>query len=596
MKESRRRATVKAVAIAALAGVSTLAFTGTSSAQVSWERLVNPEPENWLTYSGNLAGWRFSELDQINRGNAGELEVKYIFTLLGETNSSELGGTEESAILADGGHLFVADALHRVYRFDATSGNMAVPLWMYDPVLTKSRTARGVALFDDGVFVATNDTRLIRLNAETGEVVWETVATADPVDPYGTPSPDTQGFTTEPMVVHTAGGANMVIQGESTGGQRGTISYVVAANADTGELAWRWYAIPFPGEPGHETWEDDWGAWKTGGGGVWSHPTFDPGTNLIYHGTGDAFPTFDPAFRPGDNLFTASTVALNADTGALEWYFQYVPNESWDYDQPGTRMLYDDPDGNLVVGLFARSGHFYVHDADDGLIQNVYAYTDVNWTAGIDEKTGLPIDYDPTSNRQYYAGITVERGETAGAVCPNPFQTGVALDPPSYDPNTRTGYLAFAEGCWGDITLNSWPDENEARERGGVNRVGQAAGAGIEVGDPTNPTVFTIAAFNVDTGERLAEFRDPDEDSQNRTGTLVTAGGLLVAGTNTGDVLVLDSATMETLWTFNVGTELSAPFSTWSVGGEQYIGVIAGGNGTGLQQQTAIGVVFGLRD
>jgi alcohol dehydrogenase (cytochrome c) len=596
MKRKRKSVVAKSVSVAALAGVAALAFPGVSSAQVSWDRLLNPEPENWLLYGGNLGGWRYSALDQINRDNAGDLEVKYIFTLLGESNTSELGDSEESVILADNGTLYTADGLNRAYAFDVSSGNAAVPLWMYDPVITKSRTERGLALFDDGVFINTNDTRLIRLNADTGEVVWETVATAQPVDPYGTPSPDTQGFTTEPIVVHTAAGNNMVIQGESTGGQQGTISYVVAANADTGELTWRWYSIPFPGEPGHETWEDDWDAWKTGGGGVWSHATFDPNTNLIFHGTGDAFPTFDPAFRPGDNLFTASTIALDADTGDLVWYFQVVPNESWDFDQPGTRMLYPDQSGNLVAGMFSRAGFYYVHDAATGAIENVFGFTDVTWTAGVDDKTGLPIDYDPTTNRQHYAGVTVERGETTGEVCPNPFQTGVALDPPAFDPNTRIAYLQFTEGCLGEIALNTWPNEDEARAEQGLNRIGNPAGAGIGIDAPANPAVYTIAAYNVDTGERVAEFKDPEEVNQGTTGTLATAGGLIIAGTHTGDVQVFDSSNMELLWTFNVGAELNAPFSTWSVDGNQYFGVIAGGNGNGLQQQTAIGVVFGLRD
>ena len=464
------------------------------------------------------------------------MEVKYIFAIQGESNSSELGGTEESVILVDNGTLYTADTLNRVFAFDVSSGRAAVPLWNFDPAITKSRTTRGVALLDDGVFLATNDTRLIRISAETGELVWDTVATAMPVEPYGTPSPDTQGFTTEPLVLRTAGGVNVVVQGESTGGQRGTISYVVAADADSGELLWRTFTVPFPGEPGFETWECDWGCWKTGGAGVWSHGTFDPATNLIYHGTGDAFPTFDPEFRPGDNLFAASTIALDADTGAMVWYFQHVPNESWDFDQPSTRMLYDGADGTAITGVFTRSGHYYTFDRNDGtFIAAPQWATTVNWTAGIDDKTGLPVDYDPNGGVQRYAGVSPTRGEQVGDSCPQWNGGPAALNPPAFDPVSRIAYLQVADGCLGATTLTGWPDEGEAAAAEGVNRVGQAAGAQAQRETPTQPPVYSIYAFNVDTGERVAEFADPEEaDPVGRTGTLVTAGGLVIAGTNSG--------------------------------------------------------------
>jgi len=583
------------VALAALAGVSALA-TPAFAADVTWERLLNPEPENWLSYSGNLSGWRYSPLDQINKDNVGDLEVAYMFSIGGRATGGTLGCTEEGAILAVDGNLITVDCWARIMRFDVSSGNAAVPLWRYDPEITKARTQRGVALLDDGVFIGTNDTRMVRVDADTGEVVWEVVATA-PTDPtYGTPSPDTQGFTTEPIALHSAAGKNVVIQGESTGGQQGTISYVAAWDADNGDFMWRWYAIPFPGEPGHETWEDDHEAWRTGGGGVWSHPTFDPATNLVYHGTGDAFPTFDPQFRPGDNLFTASTVALDADTGALVWYVQHVPNEQWDFDQPATRMLIDGPDGTPAAAQFGRGGFLYVMNRTNGAMINATGYTPVNWTAGVDAKTGLPIDYVPGAGVQQYAGVGPRRGETTGDSCPTWSNGPQATNPSSFDPVRRVFYLQFAEGCLGGASLTAWPDEEATRAANGLNRIGQGAGATVQRTPPAVRPVYTILAVDADTGERLAVWADPTESVQAYTGVTNTAGGLAIAGTSTGDVQFFDADTLEMLFNFNVGAEVSAPPSTWSVNGTQYVGMIVGGNGNGLYQRSAMGVVFALGD
>lgn len=582
------------VAAALLAGVASVA-TPASAADVTFERLVNPEPENWLLYGGNYSGWRHSALDQINQDNAGDLVVKYIFSIGGRADGGTLGCLEEGVILAVDGTLYTVDCYARIMAWNASSGAAAVPLWRYDPEITKARTQRGVALMDDGVFIGTNDTRMIRVNAATGEVVWEVQAAAAPDPTYGTPSPDTQGFTTEPLAVMTAGGLKLVVQGELTGGQSGTISWVGAWDQGTGDLAWRTFTIPFPGEPGHETWADDHQAWRTGGAGVWSHGTFDPMTNLVYHGTGDAMPSFDPAFRPGDNLYSASTIALDADTGDLTWYFQIVPNEQWDFDQPTTRMLYDAADAVPGVMTFARSGHFYTQDRRDGTILNVVEFQDATWTAGIDAKTGIPIDYVPGAGVQTYAGVGPVRGQTTGNSCPQWNTSATALNPPSFDPDRRLAYLQFGEGCVGGATLTAWPDEAEARATNGLSRLGQGAGTTVDRTPPAVPTVYTVAAYNVDTGERVATFTSPDDNATPYGGVLTTAGGVAMAGTLDGDVRVFNSENLEVLYTFNIGMEVGAPFSTWAVDGQQYFGVVGGGNGNGLQRRSATAVVFGLR-
>src|SRR5438477_808649 len=171
--------------------------------------------------------------------------------------------------------------------------------------------------------------------------------------------------------------------GESSGGQLGTRSWVGAWDVNDGKLAWRTFTIPAPGEPGSESWKDNHNAWRIGGGGVWQTASYDPATNLLYYGTGDAYPSFDPEFRPGDNLFTASTIALDADTGKITWYFQETPNEHWDFDTPSPKMLYDatiNGEARKVVANFSRNGFFYTLDRASGQFLRADQYQEkVTW-------------------------------------------------------------------------------------------------------------------------------------------------------------------------------------------------------------------------
>ena len=356
--------------IALVTGALPVIASQALAADVTPERLTNTaaEPQNWLMIHRDYDNSRHSPLNQINRDTIKNLELKYTFSIGGRTTGGTLRGKEESTPLVDDGFMYVTDTWSRVMKFDVRSGKEAIPLWRYDPKIRVSRTTRGLAMYGNAVVLSTYDARIIALNRDNGEVLWEINAMA-PMDPNtGTPS-KTQAFSGAPLTIKTKGGRELVVQGESTGGSLGTRSWIGGFDVKTGALAWRTFTIPAPGEPGSETWKDNHNAWRIGGAGVWQTASYDPATNLLYYGTGDAFPTFDPEFRPGDNLYTASTLALDADTGKIVWYFQETPNEHWDFDTPSPKMLYEttiNGEPRKVVANFSRNGFYYTLDRASG--------------------------------------------------------------------------------------------------------------------------------------------------------------------------------------------------------------------------------------
>jgi alcohol dehydrogenase (cytochrome c) len=577
-----------------VSALATLGFAAiampTQAADVTQERLLNApnEPQNWLMVHRDYNNSRHSPLSEVTPANAKDLKLKFMFSIGGRALGGTLRGKEESTPLVDDGFMYVSDTMTRVMKFDVRSGTAAVPLWRYDPKITQSRTNRGIAMYANKVFVSTNDMRMIALNRDSGEVIWEVDAKA-PTDPLtGTPSAKTQGFTAAPLTVKTRGGKELVLQGESTGGQLGTRSWIGAWDVNDGKLAWRTFTIPAPGEPGSETWKDNHNAWRVGGGGVWQTASYDPATNLVFYGTGDAFPSFDPEFRPGDNLFTASTIALDADTGKIVWYFQETPNEHWDFDTPSPKMLYDvtiNGETRKVVANFSRNGFYYTLDRASGQFIRADQYqAKVTWTKGIDPKTGKPVDYDPTKNVQLYAGVGVMRGKPGQESCPW-WNGAPTFFPPTLDAKRMIAYVAGAEGCIASTTSKTPMDEKKdyvglppcCTEQGRITATG------------------ALWAMDLRTGKLLgkATFQPPTE-----SGMLGTDGGLLFTGHMTGKFAAYDATTLQELWSFSLGTPITAPPISYSVGGKQYIAVVAGGavgvRQGGLYQPTAIVAVFGL--
>ncbi len=560
------------------------------AADTTPEQLLNApkDGQNWLSVHRDYDNSRHSPLSDINRGNAKDLKLKFIMSIGGRATGGTLRGKEEATPLVEDGFMYVNDTWGRIMKFDVRSGTQGVPLWRYDPKIKQSRTQRGIAIYGNKVFIGTNDMRMIAINKESGEVLWEVNAAA-PTDPAtGTPSPKTQGFTGAPLAIKTKGGKELVLQGESTGGQLGTRSWIGAWDVNTGQLAWRTFTIPAPGEPGSETWKDNHNAWRVGGGGVWNTASYDPATNLLYYGTGDAFPSFDPEFRPGDNLFTASTIALDADTGKITWYFQETPNEHWDFDTPSPKMLYDvniNGENRKVVANFSRNGFYYTLDRASGQFLRADQYQEkVTWTKGIDPKTGKPVDYNPATPVQLYAGIGVQRAKRGEEACPW-WNGSPTFFPPTLDAKRGVAYVAGAEGCIASTAIKTPMDEKKdyvglptcCFEQGRITAHG------------------ALWALDLKTGKIIGKetFQPPTE-----SGMLSTDGGLLFTGHMRGKFAAYDNETLKEVWSFDLGMPITAPPMTYSVNGKQYIAVVAGGatgvRQGGLYQPSAIVAVFGL--
>ena len=319
----------------------------TLSAQVSYERILNAdeEPHNWLTYSGTYASIRYSLLEQITPANVSELELKWVF------QAQSLEKFESSPLVVDG-IMYLTEAPNTAVALDAERGRI---FWtyQYNPS-TESRPCcgrvnRGLAMLGNSLFMATIDAQLIAIDAINGQPLWSTEV-ADPAAGYA--------MTLAPLVVK-----DKVIVGVA-GGEFGIRGFISAYEAETGEEAWRFHTIPGPGEPGHETWEDATGAWRHGGASVWLTGSYDPDLDRTYWGIGNPGPDWNPAQRPGDNLYSDAVVALDPDTGELDWYFQFTPNDDYDYDAVQIPVLAD-----LNVGDFSsgkqmlwgnRNGFFYL--------------------------------------------------------------------------------------------------------------------------------------------------------------------------------------------------------------------------------------------
>src|SRR5262252_9250677 len=423
-----------------------------AAAEVTPQRLANPEPQNWLMNHRTYDGQRFSPLARINRDNVKALRLAYAVPLGGGAGNE----FNEATPLAEDGFLYITDSWGVLYKIDGASGDAGRIVWRMDPKQEQQRQSRGAALWGNFVITAANSPgRVIATDKETGKVAWETTF----------PDIASVVITTAPLAIK-----DKIIVGAANSGA-GIRDWIAAHDAATGKRVWLKYTVAAPGEPGGDTWKGVNNAWQTGGAAIWVTGTYDVNTNQTFWGTGNPVPMFDPTYRPGDNLYTNSVISWDPDTGAMNWYFQYTPGDHWDYDEAGTHILVDgqiDGQTRKLITHSARNGFLYTMERNNGQTLLAKPYLDrINWTKGIDQKTGKPVDYDPNKDIQTYAGeATPMPGALTRTMCPSA-SGGNNFWPSAYSPRTKLMYVPALTAC-ADFTRNSALSNKAEGFRGGV--------------------------------------------------------------------------------------------------------------------------------
>jgi alcohol dehydrogenase (cytochrome c) len=539
-----QRASLRHLLLAGSAICATLS-TGAFAADVTPDRLANPEPGNWLMNHRTYDSQRYSPLGLINKSNVKSLRLAYAVAIGGTSVNENL----EATPLAEDGFLYVVDQWGVLYKIDGRSGDAGRIVWRMDPGQEKMPDAnRGAAMWGKFVITMANyPARVIATDKETGKIAWE----ANVGDGQANLE-----FTAAPLAVK-----DKIVVGAS-GGDKGVRDFIVAVDAATGKLAWRKYVIPAPGEPGSETWKDKNNAWQTGGGAMWVTGSYDVAGNQVLWGTGNPIPWSDPYYRPGDNLFTDSLISWDPDTGKMNWYHQYMPGDMWDYDEEGSHILIDgvvDGQPRKVVTHAARNGFLYSFERANGQTVMAKPYVaKVNWTSGIDQKTGKPVEYDPNRDVQVYSGKqNFTLPEPTKTLCPS-MSGGNNYFPPAYSKNTGLIYIPAMSMC-NEVTM-----DQEAIKNG---------------------IYFSRTFKNTERNESDLVVADPMTGEvkkkvhsiyPNVSGVLTTAGGLVFTGYIDGTLVAYDDSSLDPLWKINVGTGFNAPPITFEAGGKQYVAILSG--------------------
>jgi alcohol dehydrogenase (cytochrome c) len=551
--------------------LSATALTPAKAADMTFERALNvaKEPSNWLLHHGNYQGHRFSQLKEINTANVKDLRVAYTVALGG----TEAGGARykfgdlEATPIVEDGVMYVPDGWGTVYAIDLSTGKKGSFKWRMDPKTDKAWAGdvaccgvnnRGVALWKDKVISVTLDGRLIATNKATGEVAWERKV-ADPG--LG------ETITLAPLVVR-----DVAIVG-AAGGEFGIRGWIDGTDLNTGKQAWRTYTIPGAGEPGNETWKDGQERWRHGGGSIWETATYDPETDTFYQGTGNAGPDYDVEYRPGDNKWAASVLALSPENGKIKWGYQYTPNDPYDFDEISEHPIIDakvnGEDRKLVVHA-ARNGFYYALDRTNGSFVAGKQYVDqLNWTTGIDPKTGKPLNYDPTKDVQVYTpGSHGMRGQGPSKTCAS-HSGGKNWEPSAYNPELHLLYLPTIEGC-DSITTK---EQQSFIDQGGTVKPRDRFTGGTTENVKGAARYGSLKAVDPVTGEVKARIQTP---YPNYGGALATAGNLVFIGQIDGTFSAYDAKTLQEVWSFNTGTGINAPPISFAVNGKQFIAVLVG--------------------
>lgn len=537
-------------------------------AAVTTERLLgaaNGGSNQWLTYGGDYAEHRFSPLKQVDAATVGQLGLAWYADY--DTNL-DVHGTP----LYIDGVLYASTAWNKLYAFDAKTGQQ---LWMYNAQVPGEwlrnvccgNVNRGVAAYDGKIYMGTLDARLVAVDAKTGKEAWATdTIQGDRNDPLNRLS-----ITMAPRI------ANGKVYIGGSGGEFGVRGWIAAFDATTGKELWRFFNVPGDPAKGFEneamkkaaaTWSGEW--WKIGGGGsVWDGAVFDAENGLIIYGTGNGTPWNQLARDPkrGDNLYIASIIALNAETGEYVWHYQATPADNWDYDATSPMMLVDANYGGekrRVLVQPNKNGFLYVLDAKTGKLISADAFTEVNWATGVDMKTGRPKVVDA-------ARYEKEPWNLAPGV-----QGGHSWHPNAYSPDTGLVYIPTWEAFFPMIR-----DPNFTPSPGGFN-------LGISFGNPnmamTNlkPTSRTgitgkLKAWDPVTRKVVWE-TEGFANNRPSGGALATAGGLVFQGNGAGEELrAYDAKTGKQLWSYKTQTAVYAPPITYELDGQQYVAASVGG-------------------
>ncbi len=534
MQAPSRRRLLLGAALAALAAAPLLAQRAPT---VNSQDLMNglADPGKWLMFAGSYDGHRHSPLTQITPDNVGRLTPLWTF------QTDTLGRFETTTLVLDN-VLYVTGPQNVAFALDARTGR---PIWRYRRELpARGLTAccglvnRGFGALGDKLFMTTLDAHLLALDMRTGDVVWDTV-----LEDYQ------KGYasTIAPLVVK-----DKVIVGVA-GGEYGIRGFIDAYEAETGTRAWRFYTVPGPGEPGSDTWTGD--SWQRGGASVWTTGTYDPDQNLVFYGTGNPSPDYHSASREGDNLYATSLVALDADTGALKWHYQFTPHDVHDWDSTHVPVLADltiDGQPRKVVMVANRNGFFYTLDRTTGRPIVAKPFVETTWAKDVGAD-GRPVTLP---------GHTPD--EKGSITCPD-LVGGTNFMPPSYDPDLQLFFVTARETC---ATFFAWaPDYNP-----GDSFTGGATARAPGSDEPWG----ALRAIDPRTGERRWEFTYP---SPSWSGVLTTASGLVFSGDAQGNFYALDSRTGRMLYHYQLGSNLhgTSPV-TYMLDGKQIVLVPAGTN------------------
>jgi alcohol dehydrogenase (cytochrome c) len=493
------------------------------------------EPSQWLTYHGDYSGRRHSPLAQITPDNVHQLTAQWTF----QTDTP--GKFEATPILHDGILYVTGPSADTGWAIDARTGRQ---LWRHrrnvpgDVIVCCGLVNTGFGILGERLFKGVLDARVVSLDARTGRVLWETVM-EDYKNGYS--------VTRAPLVVK-----DKVIIGMA-GAEYGVRGFVDAYDAATGKRAWRFYTTAGPGDPGHKTWAGtDPNAWQYGGGSTWGTGTYDPEQNLVFWGTGNAGPDYDGRNREGDNLYTASLVALDADTGTLRWHYQYTPHDTFDYDAVQVPVLADvtiDGQPRKTVLVANRNGFFYTLDRTTGKVIVARPIVHTTWAKEIDAN-GRPVrlpGMDPS--------------EEGTRICPAQIG-GPNWESPSYDPSLELFFVTVREGC---ARFFRWAVPYKPGEsfRGGVPQ---------RIQDDEVAPYMALRAIDPKTATTRWEYRFT---AQSGAGVLTTASNLLFTGSSSS-FMALDSRTGKPLWNYQTGGNIGAAPITYMLDGRQYVLIPSG--------------------